>query len=467
MAKLTRRNGKGNYEIQVPLPVSLRRLKGTPAIYRSLGTPDRQEAKRRFPIKLLEVEAEIAAMQREHFPDEADLYGELRELLEAWKQADDTVESRHDISEKDALQDLIENWASSQRQKRLRRYRGTPDFERQKQVANEIEVRADEIITEAVDRRKKITDLAESWRKDVKPRLSASTQEEYERNIKRFLGWCRTNKIVAFEGITRARVREFIEATYEGRTGKTVKLAISGLRGVWDHAATIGWIEEKTRVWLDHNYADDVIIGTGERKGTDELELPFSFDDIKALLPGLKPTVFGDIYRLGLITGARSSELSALSPEDLVKQDDGYWLQLSGTKTKSAKRSVPVPTAFNPLMDRLASEATGSHLLPFYPKREFPSRRDRDRYINKEINRKRRDLKLPNQDRQGHHSCRRTFIEMLEAAGVTVDTVKLLVGHKRTDITFGRYSKGQMVDLRSAVDLLEYPEGIVSMINQK
>jgi integrase len=416
-------------------------------------------------MKLVEVETEVASLMATHFPDDDTALHELRELVQAFKDADDSTESRDDISEKDVLLDAMIEWGQRQRSKRLRAYRGTSQFDEQKAVADDIQAKAQDMVRDAVDRRKRIDDLLGEWRKDIKPRLSASTQEEYERAIGRFLKWCQKHRIIAFEQVNRQTVRSFVADTYHGKMGRTVKLALGALNGVWEHARTIGWMEEKSRVWMDHNYPANVRIGTGEKKGGDEQEKAFSFDDIRALLPGVKPKPFADVYRLGLITGARSSEITSLRPEHVSRDDGGFWLRLHGTKTDSARRSVPVPRAFNPLMERLQKEAD-EYLIPLFPGRKWESERDRNRYINKELNRKRRDVGLPYQDHQGVHSTRRTYTEMMEGAGVPVDTIKLLVGHKRTDITFGRYSKGTLVDLRASVEMIEYPEDIVRIINE-
>ena len=47
------------------------------------------------------------------------------------------------------------------------------------------------------------------------------------------------------------------------------------------------------------------------------------------------------------------------------------------------------------------------------------------------------------------HALRNTFMEHLEGAGVAESTVKLIVGHARPSLTFGHYSKGTLVDLRT------------------
>lgn len=466
MASLKKRNGKNNWEICYPLPIKLREILKTPALNRSLGTPDKAEAKRRFPMKLVEVETEVASLMAKHFPDDETALQELRELIAAFKDADDHLEHRNDVSEKEVILDAMMEWGQRQRSRRLKAYRGTSQFDHQKALADEIHNKATTMVREAVDPRLRITDLVEHWRKDVKPRLADSTQDEYERAISRFLKWCKTKHIIAIDEVNRRTVREFVTDCYYGKMGKTVKLALGGLRGVWDHAYTIGWMEEPSTVWMNHKYPDNVRVGTGERKANDQHEMPFSFDDIRALLTRLEPTLFRDVFRMGLIAGgARSSEIAALRPEHLTLKADGYWVSLPGTKTNSARRSVPVPTAFNPFMDRLASQV-GEYLIPLYPGKTWPNERSRNNYINKELNRKRRELRLPNQDRQGVHSTRRTYTELMEGAGVAVDTIKLLIGHKRTDITLGTYSKGMFVDLRAAVEKLEYQSDIVELINQ-
>ncbi len=464
MAKLQKRSKKNNWEVCYPLPAKLRELLRTPALNRSLGTPDKTEAKRRFPMKLVEVEAEVVGLMAKHFPDDDTAMEELHALIRDFKQADDTEPVSGGVTEKDLLRDAMVEWADRQRSRRLRAYRGTPQFETQKEVANDLRDKAEALVLEAIDPRRRIDELVEHWRQDVKPRLSKATQEEYERAIGRFLGWCKSKRYLALPQIDRPAVRAFVNDCYRGKLGKTVKLALGALRGVWDHAFTIGWMPEKSRVWLDHDYSDRVRIGTGETKDPEDAERAFSFDDIRALLQGIQPTAFCDMYRLGLITGARSAEMSALRWEHLKRRDDGYWLTVPGTKTGNAKREVPIPSAFTPLVERLAGH-DGPHLIPLYPGKSWLSDRDRNRYINKELNRKRRDLGLPDQDKQGVHSTRRTYVELMEGAGIPVDTTKLLIGHKRTDITHGLYSKGAYVDLRSAVEKLEYPADIVVLIN--
>ncbi|WP_412559216.1 tyrosine-type recombinase/integrase [Thalassospira sp. MIT1370] len=408
MVRMVKRKGRNNWEIFYPLPADLRVALKTPALYRTLATGDRQEAASRYPARVVEV------------------------ILEVTKLKQRLTQSPFAVEPKQEAQQELQKAANP----------------------------APQATTKAV----LIKNVIEAWRNDLKPQLSKSTQEEYERAIKRLLTWSKSRDIRFIHEFDRKTVREFVSESYHGRSGKTVKLALGGLRGVWDHAFTVGWTEDKSTIWSNHNYNDRMKIGTGEIKTDDQSELPFSFDDIRTLLRELKPVGFKQLIALALITGARSSEIANAKRDHLSLREDGYWLDIHGTKTKSAHRRVPIPRAFDQFIESLINETTDGYLIPLYEDKEWSNERDRARYINKEINRKRRLLNLPNTRRQGIHSTRRTYIELLEGEEVPLGTIKLLVGHKRTDLTIGTYSKGTYVNLRKAAEHLALNRDFVRTI---
>jgi hypothetical protein len=220
MATLQKRKGKNNWEICYPLPVKLRELLKTPALNRSLGTPDKTEAKRRYPMKLVEVETEVAALLARHFPDDDTALAELRELIAAFKDADDHMEHRHAVSDKEAILDAMTEWGRRQRSRRLKAYRGTPQFEHQKTLADEIQSKAEDMVRQAVDPRLRITDLVEEWRKDVKPSLSRAPTRNTSGQSPVFLDWCKGKRYIAINEIDRRDVRAFVADCYHGRWGE-------------------------------------------------------------------------------------------------------------------------------------------------------------------------------------------------------------------------------------------------------
>ena len=46
---------------------------------------------------------------------------------------------------------------------------------------------------------------------------------------------------------------------------------------------------------------------------------------------------------IALTTGLRNSEFCRISPDDIIKRKNGYWLYVHGTKTDNAERVQPIP----------------------------------------------------------------------------------------------------------------------------
>jgi integrase len=66
---------------------------------------------------------------------------------------------------------------------------------------------------------------------------------------------------------------------------------------------------------------------------------------------------------------------------------------------------------------------------------------------------------------QDFHALRTTFIERMEGLGAPESTIKLLVGHERgQSMTYGHYSAGTLVDLRSAIERLTYSPAIMKLL---
>jgi hypothetical protein len=71
------------------------------------------------------------------------------------------------------------------------------------------------------------------------------------------------------------------------------------------------------------------------------------------------------------------------------------------------------------------------------------------------------------EQRQAFHALRNTFTEAMEQAGVPESTTDLIIGHKRSSLTYGHYSKGDRVDLRSAINKLKYAPEVMRLIRQR
>jgi integrase len=170
-----------------------------------------------------------------------------------------------------------------------------------------------------------------------------------------------------------------------------------------------------------------------------------------------------DLTRLALVTGARLDELCALKISDVHKREDGWWINVREGKTEAAVREVPIHDSAAHVLERRHKSSDGfvfNGLMPGGPDKK------RSWNASKAFGRYTRALGLGEQ-RQVFHALRNTFIEAMEAAEVPEGVTKLIVGHKRTSLTYGHYSRGGRVDLRPYINKLRYPDAVMKLIRGK
>ena len=90
---------------------------------------------------------------------------------------------------------------------------------------------------------------------------------------------------------------------------------------------------------------------------------------------------------------------------------------------------------------------------------------ERQWHVSKAFGRYTRELGL-GEKRQVFHALRNTFVEVMEAAEVPESTAKLIIGHARQSMTFGRYSKGKRVQLRKAINKLHYSAAVMRLVRK-
>lgn len=282
------------------------------------------------------------------------------------------------------------------------------------------------------------------------------TKVQHKSTVHRYLGWA--GEFSTVEECDRVKAGEYVTEllTASGLSRATIKRHLSSLSQFWL------WLESKGHArqnpWLGHRLGKKK--QTAYRKALDA-------DAILRLLTGSysRPTyrqTIHDLVRLALLHGARLDELCALRKADVHKREDGYWLVIGGGKTEAAARELPVHPKAVPVVERRlkgADEFLFEGLTPGGPDAK------RSWYVSKAYGRYRAskgvDVTGPGRD---FHALRNTYIEYMEGHEVAESTVKLLVGHKRVSMTYGHYSKGQRVNLRKAMELLDYGKLIMAAI---
>lgn len=160
------------------------------------------------------------------------------------------------------------------------------------------------------------------------------------------------------------------------------------------------------------------------------------------LLSHPAPPPLPDFMRIALLTGARIGELCGMTA---VHRADGWWFVIEEGKTEAAARGVPVHEAIAPIAARWgslkANKATASKAFGRFRKRAGVA-----------------------EARADFHALRNTFISMMEGEGAPESTVKLLVGHKRESMTYRRYSHGERVNLRKAIERARYSQEVMTLL---
>lgn len=291
---------------------------------------------------------------------------------------------------------------------------------------------------------------------------AAQTRSHHRSTIEAFLKWAGGG--ITFELLKRRKAGEYVKHLLEpsvARSRRTVKRHLSSLSSFWVWAVSRGLTpEEAQNPWLGHN------VGAKVRQGGKVKRRAWYDPELVVLLTGRYSTeryneILQDVTRLSLITGARLDELCATERSDWEKREDGWWLNITKGKTDAAERSVPIHEAAWGIVERRVADATD----PFFFPGLTPGGPDKKRswYVSKAFGRYAGQCGF-NDPALVFHSLRHSFTEMMEGVGVPGPTVKLLVGHARSDMTFGVYSKGARVDLRAAIDRIAYGPAVMALL---
>jgi integrase len=244
-----------------------------------------------------------------------------------------------------------------------------------------------------------------------------------------------------------------------GLSRKTVARRLSSLSSLW------GWLEDRGLAAKDNNPWLRQLRKRGKR-GQEKPRSQWKDEQLVKLLGGeMTPkytATLHDLVRLALVTGARLDELCNLKTADTEKRNDGWWIKIREGKTQAAVRDVPIHESAAHVLER-RRETPDGYLFPGLA----PGGPDKKRSWNVSKAFGRYCAKLGFTDEAlVFHSLRKTFTEAMEAAEVPEATIKLLIGHARSSLTYGSYSKGERVKLRKFIRRLKYSRAVMAAIGR-
>ncbi len=145
-----------------------------------------------------------------------------------------------------------------------------------------------------------------------------------------------------------------------------------------------------------------------------------------------------------LYTGLRVGELLELRRED-VNLEERY-IDLRGTKTKAARRRVPLHREILPVVRFLLNTSRG-HIV--HDARDRPMTYSQYKYGWFDRVMEAMDM------RHTPHDARHTFVSALDSAGVRRGAIMFIVGHSQRDVT-DRYTHKDIPELVQEVDKLTF-----------
>lgn len=249
---------------------------------------------------------------------------------------------------------------------------------------------------------------------------------------------------------TRKRVQEWVNGlATSGKAVATIRRSLSELRGYWRYLQAVEVAS------ADAFPFDRLAVPRPSSRGNGDGERqPFTAKDVVRLLQAARKKDDGelaDLIALGMWTGARIEELSALKT-DAVDLQRGYFA-VADAKTQAGVRQVPIHPQLKSTLARLVKGSRDGFVLSGLAPNKYG---DRSNAIGKRFGR----LKKAEGFGEAHvfHSIRHTVATMLENAGVNEFTAAAILGHDRPGMTFGLYSGGPSLSVkRRAIRKLRYP----------
>ncbi|MBY6156138.1 tyrosine-type recombinase/integrase [Pseudooceanicola nitratireducens] len=278
--------------------------------------------------------------------------------------------------------------------------------------------------------------------------LSHSTSNEVKTAVNYLCAFFeRTPDTLFLDDVTPDKVAEFWHEFLPTRPSKknpgsglspdTVAKLISGLRSLWK------WAIARKKVRLDANPfkppEDDI---PRAKKPHEPKREPFKPEETQKVLSAVtQGDRMGDLFRIGLVTGARVSELAKVTVEET--KEDGSVFLIAGGKSENAKRVVPVPKVAQPIIQRLRAAALeGEHDRLFHA---FPinAATGTAKSASKAFTGLRRKVfGRETDERLAFHSLRRTWKTISRRAGLSIDDAHNLGGWAGVKRTSNPYDHG-------------------------
>ena len=278
-----------------------------------------------------------------------------------------------------------------------------------------------------VDLKTGFSEFADFWYESHERRISETTAESYRYTLQKIKDCFGQRNIRTIRAVDVEQVLDKFQD--EGYSDSYVR-KIRGMMYQIFNKAEANDLIRKNPV----RYAEKI----RSRNNATEREA-FSSEEVRLLIKNLPYDRMGNSIRLMLCTGMRTQELLALEPRYIAEDGSTIYIRqavvlVKGTvkigppKSRDSLRDIPIPTDFRPYA--IALRNTDKQFIWEVGKPGFPCNPTyfRDQFKEYITN-------IVGVRPLTPHSCRHTYVSMMQALGVDVPTIQSICGHAEVDMT--------------------------------
>ncbi len=448
------------WQVRVPVPKALWGVMGKRALVRTTGTGDLQEARhRRFAI-IAELKQEIEAARH---ADPA---------TKTWLELQATA-LRKSVQRGELDQQVALDMIGQLRDKHLKA-RGLVDTAPYSDTSIEERLPAHEVQRLASVSRlafdvdfAPLSGLIDEYLEEKRPVLRPSTVDGKQRILTAFSEWVGPDTDIndVSRKVTGRYVSQILAGN--GRHVKTNQDAITNLSTFWNWCIRRGSYEH-ANPWTGLGQT----LSASKRGSSKKKLRAWTPEELKTMfetIPSGPKYWLREMSVIALYTGMRQNEIAELEVTDIDLV--AGTIHVSEAKTQTSVRDVPVHSKLLPVIEQIIDGRTKGYLFENFKPTGGDKKRNHE--FSKRFgywrNQTFADTLYVINDR-GHkrsvvnfHSFRRSFITACEMAGIPEPTTEQIVGHTRTGMSYGTYSKGvDLKLLRDAIEKVDFKGVIIS-----
>jgi integrase len=252
------------------------------------------------------------------------------------------------------------------------------------------------------------------------------------------------------EQIENSDVQRWIDGLIapDAKTGlnpKTVNRKLGEINNYWRWLQSLQIVPEDRNPFVGRRVKEPA----NRKKSKDELRQRFRAEDVVKIhraAAAKDDAVLAAAIRIAMFSGARIEGVAQLQAKDIgVDPDTGVRFMRMDDKTAAGDRYVPIHPEISALIDQLIQGADeDGFLIASNAKNKYG---ERSQPIGKRFGRLKTELGFDG--RYVFHSLRKTVAHMFETVDCPPGVAKDIIGHAKTDMTFGIYSGETKMDHRA------------------